>query len=62
MIYNKEMKRLGDFTFGKKLNHRKKNKCLKFQIDQTKYRSTTPICLFNVWECHYCDMASPQPN
>ena len=57
MIYNKEMKRLGDFIFGKKLNHRKKNKCLKFQIDQTKYRSTTPICLFNVWECHYRDMA-----
>ena len=32
MIYNKEMKRLGDFIFGTKLSHRKKNKYLYFQI------------------------------
>ena len=57
MIYNKEMKKLRDFTFCIKLCHRKKNNCVQLQIDQTKYRATTPICLFNVSECHYRDMA-----
>ena len=62
MIYNKEMKKLRNFIFCIKLCHKKKNKCLKFQIDQIKYRATTSICLFNVLECHYRDMGWPQPN
>ena len=62
MKYDKEMKRLGVFIFGIELYHKKNNKCVEFQTDLTKYRSTTPICLFTVWKCHYCDMASPQPN
>ena len=57
MFYNKEMKRLGEFIFGIKLSHKMKNNCVEFQTDLTKYRSTTPISLFNVLECHYRDMA-----
>ena len=57
MIYNKEMKKLGDFMFGIKLSHMEKNNCVEFQTDLIKCRSTTPICLMTVLECHNCDMA-----
>ena len=57
MIYNKEMKRLRDFNFGIELNLNNKKKCGEFQIVLTKYRSTTPICLYTVLECHDRDMA-----
>ena len=57
MIYNKEMKRLGDFIFDIKLSHRMKNNCVEFQIDLKKYRSTIPFCLFTVFECHDRNMA-----
>ena len=56
LIYNKEMKRLGDFIFGIKLSHKNKN-FVEFQTVLTKYRSTTPICLYTVLEYHDRDMA-----
>ena len=40
MIFNdyiKVMKRPGDFIFEKKLSHKKKNNCVEFQTDLTKY-------------------------
>ena len=33
-------------ALGENLDYNKNNKCSKFQIDRTKYRSTTPVCLF----------------
>ena len=57
MIDNKEMKRPRDFIFCIKLSHRKKKKWVEFQYVLTKYRSTTPICLYTVLKCHDRDMA-----
>ena len=62
MIYNKEMKRLRDFIFCIKLSHNKKKNFVEFQTVLTKYRSTTPISLYTVLECHDRDMAWLQPN
>ena len=62
MIYNKEMKRPRDFNFSIQLSRRKKKKWVEFQDDLSKYRSTTPICLYNVLKCHDRDMALLQPN
>ena len=57
MIYNKKMKRLRDFIFSLKLSRNKKKNCVEFQTVLTKYRSTIPICLYTVLECHDRDMA-----
>ena len=57
MIDNKEMKRPRNFIFYIKLSHRKKKKLVEFQYVLTKYRSTTPICLYTVLKCHDRDMA-----
>ena len=57
MIDNKEMKRPRNFIFCIKLSHRKKKKWVEFQYVLTKYRSTTPICLYTVLKCHDRDMA-----
>ena len=56
MIYNKEMKRLGDSIFDKKFSYKKKMNYVEFQTVLTMYRSTTPICLFTVLKCQYRDM------
>ena len=50
-------KDLETFFFGIELYHKTNNKCVEFETDLAKYRSTTPICLFTVWKCHYSDMA-----
>ena len=50
------MKRTKDIKSGKKLSHNKNNKYAKFQTDQTNYRSTTPVCMFTISECHYYEM------
>ena len=57
MIYNKEMKRLRDLIFCIKLSHNNKKNFVEFQTVLTKYRSTTPISLYTVLECHDRDMA-----
>ena len=62
MIYNKEMKRLRDLIFSKKLSHNKKRNFVEFQTVLTKYRSTTPISLYTILEYHKRDMAWLQPN
>ena len=62
MIFKKQTKRLRDIKSGEKLSHNKNNNYTIIHTDQTKYRSTTPVCLFTVLEYHDHDMALLQPN